>query len=104
MKILHIICSVNPAGGGPIEGIKQLGKWMYWPGAEFGLLRDGNAVLFTCEEEGVLARQSFWLYRCNEVVVSYGTAKPQGDPDVELQEFFTHYPELRAKKVALFMG
>ena len=25
MKILHVISSVNPAGGGPIEGIKQLG-------------------------------------------------------------------------------
>lgn len=26
MRILHIISSVNPAGGGPIEGIKQLGQ------------------------------------------------------------------------------
>ena len=25
MKILHVISSVNPAGGGPIEGVKQLG-------------------------------------------------------------------------------
>src|SRR5208283_824591 len=25
MNILHVISSVNPAGGGPIEGIKQLG-------------------------------------------------------------------------------
>src|SRR5437016_4947683 len=23
-RILHVICSVNPAGGGPIEGIRQL--------------------------------------------------------------------------------
>ena len=26
MKILHIISSVNPANGGPIEGVKQLGR------------------------------------------------------------------------------
>jgi len=25
VNILHIISSMNPAGGGPIEGIKQLG-------------------------------------------------------------------------------
>ena len=24
MRILEIICTLNPAGGGPIEGIKQL--------------------------------------------------------------------------------
>jgi glycosyltransferase involved in cell wall biosynthesis len=210
MKILHIISSVNPAGGGPIEGIKQLGttltaqghgveiasldppdapylaqaplrvhplgpttlgyaysprfvpwlranasrydaviingiwqyhsfgawralhnsstpyvlfthgmldpwfkkhyplkhikKWMYWPWAEYRVLRDARAVLFTCEEERRSARSSFWLYRCNEIVVSYGTARPKGDPDSELREFFDHYPELRNKQLALFMG
>ena len=84
--------------------LKHLKKWMYWPWAEYRVLRDAQAVLFTCEEERVLARSSFWLYRCNEVVVSYGTAKPKGDPDQELSEFFTHYPGLRGKKLALFMG
>ena len=84
--------------------LKHLKKWMYWPWAEYRVLRDAQAVLFTCEEERVLARESFWLYRCNEVVVSYGTAKPKGDPELERQEFFTRYPELRGKKLALFMG
>ena len=210
MKILHVISSVNPAGGGPIEGIKQLGtslessghqveiasldppdsvflrqsplpvhplgpttlgyaftprlvpwlranrrqydavivngiwqfhsfgawralhnsntpyvlfthgmldpwfkkqyplkhfkKWLYWPWAEYRVLRDAQAVLFTCEEERVLARGSFWLYHCNEVVVSYGTAQPKGDPQGDLQEFFSRYSSLRGKKLALFMG
>jgi glycosyltransferase involved in cell wall biosynthesis len=84
--------------------LKHLKKWMYWPWAEYRVLRDAQAVLFTCEEERVLARESFWLYRCNEVVISYGTAKPKGDPDQELQAFFTAYPELRGKKLVLFMG
>lgn len=84
--------------------LKHLKKWMYWPWAEYRVLRDAQAVLFTCEEERVLARQSFWLYRCNEVVVSYGTAKPKGDPELERREFFTRYPDLRGKKLALFMG
>src|ERR1035441_6071921 len=211
MKILHIICSVNPVGGGPIEGVKQLAavnrisghqievasldapdsphiqaffvpvhalgpgllkyhyssrlvpwlrenagnydvvvvngiwqyhsfgawralrncntpyvvfthgmlgpwfkttyplkhfkKWLYWPWGDYRVLRDAHAVLFTCEEERVLARQSFpHLYRCNEVVVGYGTADPKGDPQAELETFFGRYPQLRGKRLALFLG
>jgi len=84
--------------------LKHLKKWMYWPWAEYRVLRDAQAVLFTCEEERVFARQSFWLYRCNEVVLNYGTALPAGDPQIEMDEFFARYPELRGKKLALFMG
>jgi glycosyltransferase involved in cell wall biosynthesis len=84
--------------------LKHFKKWLYWPWAEYRVLRDANAVLFTCEEERRLACSSFWLYRCNDIVVSYGTAKPKGDPKVELLEFFARYPELRGKKLALFMG
>jgi glycosyltransferase involved in cell wall biosynthesis len=84
--------------------LKHAKKWMYWPWAEYRVLRDARAVLFTCEEERRLARESFWLYKCNEVVVSYGTATPEGDVEAEKQEFFSHYPELRGKRLALFMG
>jgi glycosyltransferase involved in cell wall biosynthesis len=84
--------------------LKHVKKWMYWPWAEYRVLRDAQAVLFTCEEERVLARESFWLYRCQEVVVSYGTAQPKGDPEAELREFFARYPDLRGRKLVLFMG
>lgn len=84
--------------------LKHFKKWMYWPWAEYRVLRDAQAVLFTCEEERLLARSSFWLYRCNEIVIHFGTAKPSGDPEQELREFFSRCPELRGKKLALFMG
>jgi glycosyltransferase involved in cell wall biosynthesis len=84
--------------------LKHLKKWMYWPWADYRVLRDARAVLFTCEEERVLARQSFWLYRCNEIVIGYGTALPTGDPQSEVKEFFGRYPELPGKKLALFVG
>jgi glycosyltransferase involved in cell wall biosynthesis len=84
--------------------LKHIKKWMYWPWAEYRVLRDAQAVLFTCEEERVLARKSFWLYRCNEAVVSYGTAETTGDPHQDRLEFLSHYPELRDKKLALFLG
>jgi glycosyltransferase involved in cell wall biosynthesis len=84
--------------------LKHLKKWAYWPWAEYRVLRDAQAVLFTCEEERRLARSSFWLYRCNEAVVGYGTARPHGDPNLQIREFLTRYPELRGKKLVLFVG
>ena len=84
--------------------LKHLKKWMYWPWADYRVLRDAQAVLFTCEEERVLARSSFWLYRCKEVVVSCGTAQPNRDPKQDVQKFCSQYPELRDKKLVLFLG
>ena len=84
--------------------LKHLKKLLYWPWGEYRVLRDADAVLFTCEEERVLARQSFGKYRCNEVVVNYGTAGPTGDSQRELDAFFADYPELRGKRLAIFMG
>ena len=84
--------------------LKHLKKWLYWPWAEYRVLRDAQAVLFTCEQERLLARSSFWLYQCNEVVVGLGTSAPMGNPEFEVQDFFKRYPELRNKKLVLFMG
>lgn len=84
--------------------LKHLKKWMYWPWAEYRVLRDARAVLFTCEEERRLAKDSFWLYRCNEIVVNYGTGTPKGNPSAERDRFFARFPELRGKRLALFMG
>jgi hypothetical protein len=84
--------------------LKHLKKWMYWPWAEYRVLHDARAVLFTCEEERLLARESFWLYRCHEMVVSLGTSNPAGVAQREIQEFFRSFPGLAGKKLALFMG
>jgi glycosyltransferase involved in cell wall biosynthesis len=84
--------------------LKHLKKWMYWPWAEYRVLRDARAVLFTCEEERVLARQSFWLYRCNELVVGYGTTRPSVNAEACRNEFLARFPELQGKRVALFLG
>lgn len=56
--------------------LKHLKKSLFWPWSVYRLLRDAKAVLFTCEEEKLLARQSFSLYRANEEVVTYGTTRP----------------------------
>jgi glycosyltransferase involved in cell wall biosynthesis len=83
---------------------KHAKKWMYWPWADYRVLRDAKAVLFTCEEERLLARRSFFLYRCNEQVVSYGTATSTQAPDLCKAAFFERHPELKGKRFLLFMG
>ena len=84
--------------------LKHLKKLLYWPWAEYRVLRDAAAVLFTSEEERRLARQSFALYRCNEVVVNYGTAAPDVDLQAARNDFLNRFPSLREKRVLLFLG
>lgn len=84
--------------------LKHLKKWAYWPWAEYRVLRDARAVLFTCEEERRVARESFWLYRCREKVVNYGIAAPPGNADAQKQSALDRFPELRGKRVLLFLG
>lgn len=84
--------------------LKHLRKSLYWPWGEYRVLRDAAAVLFTCEEEKLLARQSFQKYRVNEVVVSFGAGAPYGEPKNFRTAFFAEYPELAEKRLLLFLG
>jgi glycosyltransferase involved in cell wall biosynthesis len=84
--------------------LKHLKKWLYWPWAEYRVLRDAAAVLFTSEDERLLARQAFWLYQAREVVVSYGTQSPPQDAASLREDFLAARPELRDKRVLLFLG
>ena len=85
--------------------LKHLKKWLYWPWGEYRVLRDAKAVLFTCDDERLLARQSFWLYKCNEAISSFGTSEPPVDEQKRLSEaFLTAWPTLRGKRLALFLG
>lgn len=72
--------------------VKHLKKWLYWPWAEYRVLRDAEVVLFTSEEERTLAAKSFWLYRVNPFVVGYGTRAPQLDLQALRHGFFTRFP------------
>jgi glycosyltransferase involved in cell wall biosynthesis len=83
---------------------KHLKKWFYWPWAEYRVLRDARAVLFTSEEERLKASRSFWLYRARERVVAYGTSTPPDD-SLELREcFLAAHPELRGRRIILFLS
>jgi glycosyltransferase involved in cell wall biosynthesis len=84
--------------------LKHLKKCMYWPWAEYRVLRDARSVIFTCEEERVLARTSFSKYSCNEAVVSLGLADSQDEPSFAKRELLRQFPEIAGKKIILFMG
>lgn len=84
--------------------LKHLKKWLYWPWAEYRVLRDAKRVLFTSEEERALAAKSFWLYRVNPFVVGYGTRVPEFNRESLRSEFFSRYPNLQGKRLAIFVG
>ena len=49
--------------------IKTFFKTIFWKLFENKVLRDARGVMFTCEEERILAAQSFTPYRAKEYVV-----------------------------------
>ena len=83
--------------------LKHVKKWLYWPWAEYRVLRDAAAVIFTSEEERNQARESFWLYKCNERVSPLGIEPPPVSPGAK-DKFFASFPQLRDRRVLLFLG
>lgn len=84
--------------------LKHLKKWLVWPWADYRVLRDARAVLFTCEEEKQLARESFWLYRATERLAPLGTTEPPAHGAALAQGFWQAHPELRGQPYFLFLG
>ena len=84
--------------------LKHVKKWLFWPWAVYPALRDARGVLFTCEEERLLARESFWLYDCSEIVVNYGTPGPP-EPDQDYAAaFLEKHPALKGLRRFVFLG
>ncbi len=83
---------------------KHIKKWFFWPWMVYPGLRNASAVFFTNEQERVLARQSFGLYRCHERILSYGT---EGIPEPEHNyrtSFFNDNKLLQNRRCLLFLG
>ncbi|MBU3548026.1 glycosyltransferase [Polynucleobacter sp. P1-05-14] len=83
---------------------KHFKKWLFWPWSDYQTLKHANAVIFTCEEEKILARKSFWLYRANEIVCSYGTSAPPKNSHELSKKFLDQYEHLKGKRILLFLG
>ena len=83
--------------------LKHLKKWLYWPWAEYRVLRDAAAVIFTSEEERLQARRSFWLYRAREKVSPLGVEASPILPNAK-SEFLSRYSQLQNTRNLLFLG
>jgi glycosyltransferase involved in cell wall biosynthesis len=84
--------------------LKHLKKQLYWPWGEYRVLRDARAVLFTCEQERLLARHTFAPYQVKEAITSFGSPRPPGDPSRQREAFFARWPELAGRRILLFLG
>jgi glycosyltransferase involved in cell wall biosynthesis len=83
---------------------KHLKKCLYWPWADYRLLRDARVVLFTSEEERRAAHESFGKYRAREAVVDFGTSDPPSDEGELSATFLAKFPQLRDRRLLLFLG
>lgn len=88
--------------------LKHMKKWLYWVLAEYWVLRSADQVLFTTAIERDLAAKSFWLWRWDPMVVSYGADPQQLKFQEQLPAFYERCPELHSKpksaQVILFLG
>lgn len=84
--------------------LKHLKKWLYWPWAEYRVLRDARRVLFTCEVELLLARKSFWLYKATEAVSGFGVMNPPESGDELADNFLAQFPHLQGRRIALYLS
>jgi glycosyltransferase involved in cell wall biosynthesis len=84
--------------------LKHIKKSIYWHLFLQPVLANANAVLFTCEEEKILARQSFGRYKARERVLNYGIFGPDLDLTNAAAEFLGKWPKLRGKRLAISMG
>lgn len=84
--------------------LKHFAKQIYWLLAEGKVLRDAQAVLFTCEEERLRARNVFRGFSYRERVAMLGTAAPDGDGVAEKAAFYQAFPKLRGRAFLLFLS
>jgi glycosyltransferase involved in cell wall biosynthesis len=87
-----------------ISFLKRMKKAVYWHLFEKQCIQNATAVMFTCEEERILARQSYRGFHCTEQVASFGTADPKVDLAACRAEFLSAYPQLAGKRMLLFLS
>lgn len=82
---------------------KHLMKLVYWALAERWVFSRARAALFTCRTELELARRPFLNRRTPLEVTGFGIAPPPDDV-TDGTAFFEAYPDLRGKRLFLFLS
>lgn len=84
--------------------LKYIKKLLFWPWAILPPLAFAKKVVFTCDQERLLARNSFPFYSVSEFVVSYGTSGVPYDEKLHDNAFFDLFPALADYQIVLFFG
>ncbi|WP_240485915.1 glycosyltransferase [Anditalea andensis] len=85
--------------------IKALRKWVYWNIIEAFSVNDADGVLFTCQEELMLARITYKSYHPKiEINVGYGIEEPPSEHYALTDAFFTKCPGLKGEPYLLFLS
>lgn len=84
--------------------LKHAAKQVLWTSNEGVLLREADAVLFTCEEERLLARRTFRPYSARERVIAYGAGAPPPPDPGQITQFRALLPALGERPYILFLS
>ncbi len=79
----------------PSRRIKAIRNWFYWKLLERHVISDAKGILFTSEEEMLLARETFTPYSPKaEIVAGYGIAEPPVETPQMEEAFRARCPSL----------
>jgi len=86
--------------------LKHLKKWLSWVLVEYRVLRDARAILYFGESERAGAHKSFWPwpYQAREAFAGVAVGIPPGNPRHQRHVFLREFPQLRNKRLLLFLG
>jgi glycosyltransferase involved in cell wall biosynthesis len=86
------------------DRLKYLKKLPFWFLIERNVLQLAKSVIYTCEEEKILAQKSFPLFKAKSSIVSLGIKTPTENKDVLKNAFLEEYPQFVKKKFGLFLS
>src|SRR5690606_24801365 len=84
---------------------KAIRNLVFWNMFEKKVVNGVNGVLFTCEQEMLLAREAFTGYRpANEINIGYGVPSPPSRNSIDFSLFFDKAPKVNNKRYILFLS
>ncbi len=85
--------------------IKAIRNLVFWKLFESKVVNGVDGLLFTCQQELLLARKPFSPYRPKvELNIGYGIKEPPANSNKMLDAFFSKCPELKFKSYLLFIS
>lgn len=85
--------------------IKAIRNWVFWRLIEGKVVNDADGLLFTCQTELLLARETFRpYYPKREYNAGYGIKSPPEYEQAMSDAFYSRCPQLREVPFLLFLG